>query len=192
MKHLLVIFSLVFTSLGAIAQHETSKFKIGDQAPTFSGVDQNGQTYSSEALRTQGEKVLVLFYRGYWCPYCQNHLKELDEQFKSFEKKGIQVLVISPEKPEKMEETSSELENEIPLIYDQGNAIMSAFGVAFELEDSFSKWTLKRVDEYNAVDNRVLPVPATYLIGEDGKIEYVHYDPNYHKRSNLEDLLNSL
>jgi len=170
MKHLLVILSLVFTSTGAFAQNESSKFKIGDQAPRFSGLDQNGISYSSEDLLTHGNRILVIFYRGYWCPYCQNHLKELDEQFKSFQRKGMQVLVISPEKPEKIEETSSELKNEIPLIYDQDNTIMNSFGVAFELEDSFSKWTLKRVDEYNAVGNRVFPVPATYLIGIDGEL----------------------
>lgn len=183
---------LLLISFGASAQNAESMFNIGDVAPDITGEDQYGNSISTNVLREQGKQVLVIFYRGNWCPYCQKHLKELDEKFQSFQEKGVSVLVISPEKPEKMEETAEELENQIPLIFDKDNKIMQDYGVAFELPNDFSKWTLKRVDDYNTYGNRVLPVPATYLIGSDGKIIYVHYDPNYHNRSDLEELLETL
>jgi len=187
-----ILFLLLLISFGVSAQNNESKFNVGDLAPEITGVDQYGNSISTKTLKEQGKQVLVIFYRGNWCPYCQKHLKELDDKFQTFEEKGVSVIVISPEKPEKMEDTAEDFENQIPLIFDQDNTIMQNYGVAFELPNDFSKWTLKRVDEYNTYGNRVLPVPATYLIGLDGKIVYVHYDPNYHNRSDLEELLETL
>jgi len=190
MKYFGILFLLIGSQV--FSQEKESIFKIGDKAPIFEGKDQYGNNLSSEEILSSGEQILLVFYRGYWCPYCQNHLKELDETFKEFGNKGVRVVVVSPEKPEKINETSEKLKNEIPLIFDDNNIIMTQFGVAFELDSTDSSWIRKRVNKYNAPLNNVLPVPATFLIDSTGRIQYLQYDPDYSKRSNLEGLLETI
>ncbi len=93
-------------------------------------------------------------------------------------------------------ETSEKIKANFSIVHDVGNKIMNAYDVAFEVNTenvpSYYNFVSKKVVEYNIENNNVLPVPATYLIGLNNKFLYVHYDPDYKKRSDLEEILNTL
>lgn len=169
--------------------------KIGDEAPLILAKDQNGKEINSANILKE-HQILLIFYRGNWCPYCNQHLSSLHERLKEFEEKGVFVLVVSPEKVSKTVETGSKYDNEFSVVHDTDNKIMTDYKVAFEVNEKtvpmYYEKLQVRLAEYNESSNMVLPVPATYLIDRTGKITYVHFDPNYKERSNLDEILKSL
>ena len=177
------------------AQISLDNFKIGDLAPEINGVDQNGKVISSVEI-LKSNKILLIFYRGYWCPHCRKHLASVQKHLGGFVGKGVYVIVVSPEKVEKTMETSEKIKANFSIVHDLDNKIMNDYGVAYEVNNenvpSYYGFVSKKVAKYNVENNNVLPVPATYLIDPDGKFLYVQYNPDYKKRSDLEELLNTL
>ena len=179
-------------SLSGFSQINKEHLKVGEEAPLISGVDQfNKQINSNEILKNN--KILLLFYRGNWCPYCRKHLKTLQENLVELTNKGYYVIVVSPEKPEKTEETTKKVKATFSIIHDIDNTIMKSYKVAFEVNketvQSYYGFTKNKIEEYNQQDTNTLPVPATYIIGENGKIAFVHYDPDYTNRKDLKEIL---
>ena len=177
------------------AQISLDNFKIGDLAPEINGVDQNGKVISSVEI-LKSHKVLLIFYRGYWCAHCRKHLTSVQKHLDGFVEKGVYVIVVSPEKVEKTMETSEKIKANFSIVHDLDNKIMNDYSVAYEVNNenvpSYYGFVSKKVAKYNVENNNVLPVPATYLIDPDGKFIYVQYNPDYKKRSDLEELLNTL
>ena len=186
-----VVLVIVFYSLVSTAQINKDHLNVGEKAPLIAGVDQFGKRINSATLLKE-HKILLIFYRGNWCPYCRKHLKSLQENLEDLTKKGYAVLVVSPEKSEKTEETSDNLKAGFSIIHDTDNSIMNAYKVAFEVNEanvsSYYNFTKNKIATYNA-NNTSLPVPATYIIGQDGKIAFVHYDPDYKNRKSLKEIL---
>lgn len=189
--------SIIFFFISGIliAQMNSEHLKIGDEAPLILAKDQNGKEINSANILKE-HQILLIFYRGNWCPYCNQHLSSLHERLKEFEEKGVFVLVVSPEKVSKTVETGSKYDNEFSVVHDTDNKIMTDYKVAFEVNEKtvpmYYEKLQVRLAEYNESSNMVLPVPATYLIDRTGKITYVHFDPNYKERSNLDEILKSL
>jgi peroxiredoxin len=191
---LLTLFQFLF--IGKVtSQINNEHLKIGEIAPKISGIDQFGNKINSDEILEKNQ-ILLIFYRGNWCPYCNKHLKSLEENLQNLQAKNIKVLLVSPEKQAKINETSVKFHNSFSIIYDSDDIIMNNYKVAFNVTKEnvpkYFEFTLKKVMEYNEKENFVLPVPATYLIGKDKKIKYVQYDPDYKNRSNIEDVLRKL
>ena len=194
MKNLFLSLSLLFT-LVASGQIDSEHLQVGEQAPQIQATDQNGKMINSQDI-LNNEKILLVFYRGNWCPHCKKHLGELEKNLTALEEKGVFVLVVTPESVEKTKETQDKFKTSFSIVHDAGNRIMKDYKVAFEVNESnvpnyYSQIT-ELVNEYNSESEKVLPVPATYLIGKDGKIEYVQYDPDYKNRSDISELVESL
>jgi peroxiredoxin len=192
-----LFFSFIFMFMSAlsIAQIDSDHLLVGETAPPIVAKDQNGKLINSQELLMEYQ-ILLIFYRGNWCPHCNKHLSSLQEHLKEFQDKGVFVIVVTPEKLEKTKETGDQYNNEFSIIHDTGNTIMNDYKVAFEVEEQtvpkyYEKIT-ERINEYNVDNNKVLPVPATYLIDNSGRISYVHYDPDYKNRSDLNEILKSL
>jgi len=190
-----VFMVICVISFNLSAQISLENFNIGELAPDINGVDQNGKTISSVEI-LKSHKILLIFYRGYWCPHCRKHLASVQKHLDEFVEKGVYVIVVSPEKVEKTMETSEKLKANFSIVHDVDNKIMDDYGVAYEVNNenvpSYYGFVSKKVTEFNVENNKVLPVPATYLIDFNGKFLYVHYDPNYKKRSDMEEILNTL
>ena len=194
MKNLFLSLSLLFTLL-ASAQIDSEHLQVGEQAPQIQATDQNGKMINSNDILSK-EKILLVFYRGNWCPHCKKHLGELEKNLSTLQEKGVFVLVVTPESVEKTKETQEKFKTSFSIVHDAGNRIMKDYKVAFEVNESnvpnyYSQIT-ELVNEYNSESEKVLPVPATYLIGRDGKIEYVQYDPDYKNRSDISEIVDSL
>ncbi len=187
--YFLGILTLVAGNL-LFAQAPESSIKVGDQAPSFEGKDQLGKVIRSQELLEEGP-TLVLFYRGAWCPYCRKHLKSLQDSLNMLQSKNINVIAITPEVEESVAKTIKKTEAVFSIIHDKNYQIMRAFGVDFVVDDK----TVKKyktfginLTESNGNDDNILPVPATFLIDQSGKVAYVHYDTNYKKRASVKDI----
>ena len=193
MKVILLSLILFYSIGNAISQINNEHLKIGELAPKIVGIDQFDSKIDSDIILKE-HKVLLLFYRGNWCPYCKKHLASLQENLEELTKKGIYVIVVTPEKADKIKETTDKFNAKFSIIYDSDNKIMNDYKVAFEVNEqnvpNYLSFTLNKIKEYNK--NNVLPVPATYLIDNNHKISYVHYNPDYSKRSNFAEILETI
>lgn len=188
---LLIVSSTIF------AQTETiypEGLKIGDLAPEFTGTDQQGNKFTlTEALK-KGD-VVMLFYRGQWCPYCKKQLSHFSDSLTLVTAKGASLLAITPETQENIKKTVEKTNASFPVIEDKGLAIMRLYKVNFEVdENTVSRYKGYGIDfdKANGENGANLPVPATYIIGKDRKIKFVFFNSDYKKRASVQDILNSL
>lgn len=185
-----ILMTGVFMSFNA---SEKDQLAVGDKAPNFEGINQAGETISLETMLAEGP-IVVTFYRGKWCPYCNKYLAELDENYTKIKELGANLIAISPELPEHIEKMADEMEHPYNII-SGGTPIMKEYGLDFQL----SKKTLIKYKAFginlsksNGNEDNTLPVPATYVIDENGTIVYKHFDENYKVRAEVEEILNAL
>lgn len=190
----IILFTALITVLSLQVRAQKG-LKEGAKAPMFSGVDQNGKTVSlKNALKTH-RSVVLFFYRGQWCPYCNQHIKQLQDSLSLLTEKDAFVIGITPETKENIDKTIKKTSAGFSILQDKNDEIMKAYGVNFIMDDAtFTKYKGYGInlEANNGNDRHTLPVPATYIIDRSGKIKYVHFDPNYQKRASVKLLLSKL
>lgn len=190
---LLLAIALLFSTV-AFAQDKESEYKVGDVAPAFTGIDQDGNTISSAELLKKGP-VVIFFYRGEWCPYCNRQIMQLQDSLQLVLNKGASVVAITPSAAEGIDKIVSKTKATFSIIHDKDYKIMMDYGVAFEVSTGTKiKYKLGGINlkKENGNDGNILPVPATYVIGTDGKIKYVYYNVNYKERATVKSILLAL
>jgi peroxiredoxin len=174
---------------------EAQGLPVGIKAPDFSAVDQNGNVFKLSDQFRNGP-VVIVFYRGYWCPVCDKHLGKLQDSLKLIEAAGAKVIAISPEKPEYLEKMADKTGAKFQLLYDDGYKIADAYDVTFKPGAStlliYNTVLNANLKETHSDDSQRLPIPATYIIGQDGKIIWRQFDPDYKKRSTVKEILDVL
>ena len=170
-------------------------FKVGDVAPDFSAMDQNGNEIVLSEI-TKKNDILLFFYRGQWCPICNMHLSKIQKNLKKLEDNNIIAITITPEKQENIEKTIVKTKITIPIIFDEGYKIMKDYNVNFipsmTLRIIYNNILGANLKESQSDDSQTLPVPATYLIGKDMKIKFAHFNPNYMNRASIDDVLKAI
>jgi len=140
--------------------------------------------------------VVLIFYRGHWCPYCTRHLGDLEEQLEQIRELGAQVVAITPENEDYIEKTVKKSEWSSTIIQDKDRSIMQNYGVYFKVSKSYDRkiktLLLTNIADNNGEEEAFLPIPATYVIGKDRKIKFAHHDANYKERAPVEDIVNVL
>ncbi len=173
------------------SQNKVKALAIGAKAPAFSSKDQYGKNVDLNSITKDGDAIIV-FYRGSWCGYCTKHLADFSQELETIKAKGTQVIAIAPEGPEGIAQSIEKTKLEIPFISDPHGKIMEKYGVAFTVNDmykeKFKNFKGTTLAEVNGQEEALLPVPATYLIGKNKKVKWVHFDPDYTQRASLEDL----
>ena len=168
--------------------------KVNDKAPNFSAKDQNGKTVELNKLIKSGS-VVIVFYRGEWCPYCNKQLMELEDSMALITNKEASIIAVSPEKQENITKTIQKTKATYSIISDDSMKIMSAYKVAFELDEQtnekYKKWGINLSDK-NGNNGNNLPVPAVYIINKEGKITYRYFDVNYKNRVSVSEILSHL
>jgi peroxiredoxin len=190
MKKILLLLS-IFTSFVSFAQEKPEGLFINSKAPEFKLKDQSGVEISLKELRKKGPVVLV-FYRGNWCPYCNKELKNLQDSLSILTDKKAQVVAISPEATAGITETIKKTGAVFPVLYDKEAKVAKAYQVAYEVDEktttrykSFGTDLLK-INEQKG--SPVLPVPAVYIINRDGAIVYRYFNEDYRKRPSVAEL----
>jgi len=168
--------------------------KAGDTLPAFSLADPEGNTVSSTDLLARGPLV-VTFYRGVWCPYCNMELQALQETLPQFEALGAKLVAISPQNHFNSRKSMRHNNLTFPILSDPHNDVAAAFGLRFETQDylvELYKSLKNDLPAFNGDPSWTLPMPARYVVGQDGVILYAEVNPDYTRRPEPEDMLPAL
>jgi peroxiredoxin len=185
-------FVLMCSTFSIFAQEKPTAMKVGDKAPNFAAKDHSGKMINLKDLTKKG-KVVVMFYRGAWCPYCNKYMSQLEANLPEFSAKNTMVIAITPEPEESISKAVEKSKSTFSVIYDKDRSIMKNWKVAYSMSDDMkTKYKGYGLDLEKQQGDWMLPVPATYVIGKDGKIEFVHFDENYQKRAEVTEILKVL
>lgn len=174
----------------AASAAEIAPLKPGAIVPEATVLDLKGEPVELQK-HLAGRNTLVIFYRGGWCPYCNTHLAELAGMRDELEAKGIEIVALSPDSPEHLAEAVGKREYGFTLLSDKRSQAASGFGVAFSVDDATDA-RLKGygidLTERSGEQQRILPVPAVFLIDSSLSILFTHTNPDYTKRLSADAL----
>ncbi|OUL61684.1 peroxiredoxin-like family protein [Flavobacterium sp. AJR] len=173
---------------------EESSIEIGERFPDFCLPNTNDETIELKELLKNG-KVIVAFFRGSWCPYCNLELRALQENLKQIVDKKAKLVVISPQKPDYSKELKNNHQLDFELLTDKDNALAKQLGISFKLQNyvipTYKSLGIE-LSNYNENDNNELPIPAVFVIDTDYLITYKFVDTNYMNRINIQELIEQL
>jgi peroxiredoxin len=194
MKKSALLILLLVTGYFVFSQEAPEGLFLNSRAPDFKAKDQHGNEVRLKDLLKKG-KVVLVFYRGEWCPYCNKNLQKLSDSLQLIVDKGATLVAVSPETPESRAKTVEKTKAQFPVLHDENLKIMKAYEVEFEVPEN----TLKRyrnagikIDEINGKNGNYLPVPATYIIDKEFTITYRFFNPDYKKRPSVKEILDQL
>jgi len=165
--------------------------KAGDVAPEFTLFDSDGKPVSSRRLLAKGPLVLS-FYRGVWCPYCNLELQALQEAFAGIAASGASLVAISPQTAPNSRKSQRDNKLGFPILSDVKSRLADAFGIRFVLPDyliELYKSFKNDLPAFNDDPSWALPMPARFVIGTDGIIAYAEVNPDYTRRPDPSELL---
>ncbi|MFM0592764.1 peroxiredoxin-like family protein [Paraburkholderia dilworthii] len=168
--------------------------RAGDKAPVFTLTDPDGTLVSSTELLEKGPLV-ISFYRGVWCPYCNMELQALEEALPEFQAAGASLVAISPQTPVNSRKSVRQNKLSFAILSDARNDVAAAFGLRFALPDYLVELYKALKNDLPAVNGDpswTLPMPARYVVGQDGTILYSEVNPDYTRRPEPADLLAAL
>lgn len=176
-----------------------SSIDIGDKAPDFTLPNMDGEPRTLYDILQNGPVVLS-FYRGGWCPYCNDQLYGYQQILPEFEELGAQLVAISPETPQSAQDTAVKNEVTFEVLSDEGNVVTRQYDLLWTVpedkRDRFSDWlkgeTGKTLAEFNGVGKYELPIPATFVIAQNGTVVYVFKDEDYKMRADNDAILTAL
>ena len=168
--------------------------RTGQKAPSFTLPDAVGQPVSLDTLLADGPVVLV-FYRGNWCPYCNVQLRAYNQALAQFKAFNATLVAVSPQTPNLTSLTAEEKELRFPVLSDLGNTVAKQYGLAYQVGDAVYH-TLHGVGidlaTFNGDDSGELPLTGTFVIAQDGTIAWAATDANFKQRPDPAVLLDAL
>ena len=192
MKRIMTLtVSALLAAATVSAEEGLHPLMIGQEIPDLKLKNVGGEAVGLRAAAKEQPLVLI-FYRGSWCPYCSLHLGQLQEIDPQLREMGYRIMAISPDLPANLKTSVEKGELTYTLLSDSTMAAAKAFGLAFTVDDA----TLAKYEEYginletaSGEKHHMLPVPAVFLIGQDGIIDFVYANPDYKTRIDSEVLL---
>jgi peroxiredoxin len=167
--------------------------KVGDRAPDFALPDATGKTVKLSELLARGP-VVVTWYRGGWCPYCNIALRGFHKSLPEIRSAGASLVAISPETPDNSLSTAEKNHLDFEVLSDRGSKVARAYGVSYKIPKVIADQFKGRLDlaKYNGDDSGELPLGVTYVIDRNGIIRYAFVDADYRKRAEPSDVLAAL
>jgi peroxiredoxin len=165
--------------------------KAGDVAPSFELSDGDGMLWRSEDLLRSGPLVIV-FYRGRWCAYCNAQLAALQEIHPQMAAAGASLVAISPQTQKHSYMTRDMHKLRFPVLSDAGNQVARKFGLAYRLSPEMQAMyesIMTKLPGYNRDQSWELPLAATYIVQPDGKISWARIDADWRQRPEPAELL---
>jgi peroxiredoxin len=167
---------------------------VGNQAPHFELPNADGHTTRLSAL-LEGGPVVLVFYRGAWCPYCNAQLRQMQSRLAEMTSLGATLAAVSPQTPDASAAFAGELGLGFEVLSDTNSYVASDYGITFEFTEVDTALFIAVGNDLSKVNGRdawVLPAPATFLIAPGGRIEYARIDPNFTVRPDLDEIMNAL
>lgn len=168
--------------------------KAGDRAPDFALLGVDDRTVRLSDLLRDGP-VVVSFYRGGWRPYCNLELRALQSVLPQVRALGAQLVAISPQTPDESLSTAQKNALAFAVLSDVASAAARSFGIAFDLAEELRPIYARFghvLPDRNGDDSWVLPIPATYVIGKDGRIVLAFVDIDYRNRLDPKEVVQAL
>ena len=196
MKTLVLFVSFVLCLSVARSQEAPEGLFINSKAPDFKAADQNGKEVRLKDLLKTG-KVVLVFYRGYWCPFCNRELQRLEDSLQLIKDKGATVVAVTAEKPENIKQTIEKTKAEYSILFDDGLKIMKAYEVEFVVPaNTVERYRNTGIDlekiNGDKKDWNYLPVPAIYIIDKEFNITYRFFNADYKKRPAIQEIIKNL
>lgn len=204
MKYLFnyLLSALIFVGFAPLHAQQPFKLKsdanglsVGALAEDFSAIGHDGNEFNLYNALADGP-IVVLFYRGNWCPVCNRHLSDLEENLEMIYQKGARVVAVSPEKPELMAKTIKKTNASFTLLYDEAYRISEAFDVAYfpdkPVPKKFNPLSAAGLARAQLEESERLPIPATFIIDSSRKIIWRHFDPDYKNRASAKEIAEAL
>ncbi len=173
---------------------EQSALPLGGQMPDVSLTDAAGHPVNLHVLHA-GKPLVVIFYRGGWCPYCNLELRAWQSLLPELHSSGAQLAAISPQRPDHSLSTAEKNELAYPVLSDSSLVVAHAFGIAFELPAELVALYGKAANDLPTLNGNgqwVLPIPATYVFDTSGKVIYRHVESDYRQRAEPLEILKML
>jgi peroxiredoxin len=176
----------------AVTKFAERALRQGAVAPDFILPDAQGKLVRLQSLLRDGP-VVIIFYRGGWCPFCTLHLRGFQRGLPELKALGAQIVAISPQLPDNSLSTREKGELKYPLLSDVGNKIAHKFGVAFRLSDPLLKvyesFGLSLLEANGKEGEAELPVAATFVIDTNGVVRHSRVDVDYTRRIDPDEVV---
>ena len=165
----------------------------GDALPPFVLPDDAGRMVSLNELLTQGP-VAVTFHRGHWCPYCRININALALAHQEITAEDGQIVAIMPDRQKFIANFRSEAKVPFPILTDMDNGYALSLNLTIWVGAELQKLMEGRrnIPEFQGNSSWMLPIPATFVVGRDGRIRARFMDPDYRKRMAIADMLAAL
>jgi peroxiredoxin len=168
--------------------------KVGDHAPDFTLPDQLGRQVSLAGELEQGPVVLI-FYRGEWCPYCNMMLRTYGLRAADFSERGARLVAVSPQTPDNSLTMAEKHSLEFPVLSDEGGEVIGTYGLKYDVEGR-SRELLEAVGndlaKFNGEGGWILPAPAVFVIDCEGIVRFVGVNGDYTQRVEPDEALAAL
>jgi peroxiredoxin len=168
--------------------------RVGDAMPPFVLPDEQGHLIGLDDLLEKGP-VAVTFHRGHWCPYCRINTHALARAQQEIDADGGQIIAIMPDRQQFVEEIKSEANAAFPILTDLDNGYALSLNLAIWVGREMAEMIKSAgwdVPSYQGNESWMLPIPATFVVGRDGRVSARFVDPDYRKRMAIEDLRDAL
>ena len=168
--------------------------QVGEPLPPFHLPDEAGRIVSLDELLSKGP-VAVTFHRGHWCPYCRLNTNVLAQAQKEVKREGSQIVAIMPDRQQFAEEFKNEFNARFPILTDMDNGYALSLnlviwvGTEMERMISAAGWD---IPNYQGNTSWMLPIPATFVVDQNGRVKERFVDPDYRKRMTVESMLAAL
>ncbi|MBP0902940.1 peroxiredoxin-like family protein [Mariniflexile gromovii] len=176
-------------------QQGSDAIKIGQKAPNFELPNPEGTPIQLKTLLDQGP-VVVTFYRGDWCPYCNLQLRALQAKLNDIHALGATLVAISPQVPDGSLTKNEISDMEFMVLSDQDAKVASQYGVAWEVPEFLMEHMrtdrsldLEKINNGNA---NILPIPATFVINTNGVVTWNYVNVDYRTRSEPDEIIDAL
>jgi peroxiredoxin len=188
--------AIVDRLVARLKQHDAGKEapKPGDVMPPFLLPDETGHLVSLKDLLAQGPAV-VTFHRGHWCPYCRISMNTLAMAQPRIEASGARMVAIVPDRERFATELREDSKVNFPILSDMDNGYAMSLNLAIWVGAEMKEFMTKigrALPQYQGNDSWILPIPATFVVGKDGRVKARFVDPDYRKRMAVEDLISAL
>jgi peroxiredoxin len=158
--------------------------QVGDRAPEFTLQNVHGSRISLNQLLQKGPLILI-FYRGGWCPYCNLELRAYQQVLPQIKALGASLVAISPQSPDSSLSTVEKNHLEFEVLSDTGSKVAHDYNLAFEVTDELKELYTElghALPDSNGTPDWQLPVPATFVIDTSGMITLTYIDVDYRNR----------
>ncbi len=168
---------------------------VGDNAPEFELLDATGELVSLQKVLKEGSVVLT-FYRGIWCPWCNLQLRTLQQLLPEINKLGANLIAVSPQSPDNTLSMKEKHELTFHVLSDQANKVAEEYGLAFDIdkkviEAAYNKIGLS-IPYFNGAEDWKIPVTATFIIDQKGIIQSCHVNGDFRYRQEPSVIIDAL